>query len=99
MNLSFDEKTISGTVSTGSVKVFNTDGVTVDLKNINDASVAVEAMNKAKDDDDKDKNGGVLGLGGSAVAPVLVFAGVVAAAVILVIVHDNNRTNIVSPSR
>ncbi len=91
LSLSFDEKTISGTVSNGDVKVFNAEGVTVNVKN-----AAVEPMNNAQQDDNK---GGVLG-GGSAVGPVLVLAGIVAVAVILVIANDDNNNNtVVSPIR
>ena len=95
LNLSFDEKTISGTVSTGNVSVFNAEGVSVNIQNVNDANVAVVPMNKSrKDDDDKDN------AGGSAVGPVIVFSGIVAAAVILVLVHNKNETpRVVSPLR
>ena len=82
LNLSFDEKTISGTLSAGDVKVFNADGVDVKIQNFNNASAV--PMNNLKDDDDK----GILG--GSAVGPVIVFGGIVAAAVILVLVHNRN---------
>ena len=93
LNLSFDEKTISGTLSAGNINVFNADGVDVKIQNFNNA-LAVP-MNNRKDDDDK----GVLG--GSAVGPVIVFGGIVAAAVILVLVHnrDNNGVTVVSPIR
>ena len=59
LSLSFDEKTISGNLSAGSINVFNADGVEVKIQNFNNA-LAVP-MNNRKDDDDK----GVLG--GSAV--------------------------------
>lgn len=94
LNLSFDEKTISGTVSNGSVKVFNAEGVTVNVKNADNSAVASQATNAAQDNDD---DNGVLG--GSAVGPVLVFAGVVAAAVILVVVNNDDDNNVVSPIR
>ena len=94
LSLSFDEKTISGTLSAGDIKVFNADGVDVKIQNFNNA-LAVP-MNKGQDDDD-DK--GILG--GSAVGPVIVFGGIVAAAVILVLVHnrDNDGVTVVSPIR
>ena len=93
LNLSFDEKTISGTLSAGDVKVFNADGVDVKIQNFNNASAV--PMNNLKDDDDK----GILG--GSAVGPVIVFGGIVAAAVILVLVHNrnNNGVTVISPIR
>ena len=92
--LSFDEKTISGTVFAGSVKVFNAEGVNVNILNADGANVAAEPMNSAKKDDD-DK--GVFG--GSAVGPVLVFAGIVAVAVILVAVNNGDGKDIVSRVR
>ncbi len=95
LNLSFDEKTISGAVSNGSVKIFNAEGVTVNVKNADNSAVAAQSTNAAQDDDDD----GVLGLGGSAVGPVLVFAGIVAAAVILVVVNNDDDDNVVSPIR
>ncbi len=94
LTLSFDEKTISGTVFAGSVKVFNAEGVNVNILNADGASVAAEPMNSAKKDDD-DK--GVFG--GSAVGPVLVFAGIVAVAVILVAVNNGDGKDIVSRVR
>ena len=93
LNLSFDEKTISGTVSNGSVQVFNADGVSVNIKNADNSDVPAVPMNKKKDDDDK---GGVFG--GSAVGPVLVFAGIVTAVVIIVLVNNDNNS-VVSPTR
>lgn len=94
LNLSFDEKTISGTISNGDISVYNAEGVNVKIENTNNAKVAVAPMNK-KQDDDSDK--GILG--GSAVGPVLVFAGIVAAAVVLVIVNQDDDNSIVSPVR
>ena len=92
LTLSFDEKTISGTLVAGEAKVFNAEGVDVNILNLNNA--AVVPVNKAKDDD-KD---GVFG--NSAVGPILVFAGIVAAAVILVAVNRNDNNNlVVSPVR
>lgn len=93
LSLSFDEKTISGTVSNGDVKVFNAEGVDVKIQNANSTNVAVEPMNKKQDDDDK----GVFN--NSAVGPVLIFAGIVAAAVILVVVNRDDEDTVVSPTR
>ncbi len=92
LNLSFDEKTISGTVSNGDVKVYNAEGVDVKIQNANNANVVVAPMNKKQDDDDK----GVLG--GSAVGPVIVLAAIVAAVVIIVVVTRDDD-DIVSPVR
>ena len=83
LTLSFDEKAISGTLSAGEAKVFNAEGVSVNIENLNNAT-AVVPVNKAQDDDDDGF------FGGSAVGPVLVFAGIVAAAVILVVVNDDD---------
>lgn len=93
LSLSFDEKTISGTLSAGDIKVFNADGVDVKIQNVSNASVV--PMNKRQDDDD-----GVFG-GNSAVGPVIVFGGIVAAAVILVLLNndDENGVVVVSPIR
>ncbi len=95
LTLSFDEKTISGTLSAGRAKVFNAEGVDVKIQNL--AATAVAPVSKAQDDDDDDDDGF---LGGSAVGPVIVFAGIVAAAVILVIINDDEDSDIVvSPVR
>ncbi len=94
LTLSFDEKTISGTLSAGQASVFNAEGVDVQIENINNATTAVAPVNNAQDDDD---DSGIFG--GSAVGPVLVFAGIVAAAVILVVVNDDDDDSIVSPVR
>lgn len=97
LTVSFDDKTISGTLSAGRADVFNAEGVNVNIKNLGNATTSVVPMNKAQKDDDDD--GGFLGLG-SAVGPVLVFAGIVATAVILVIVNNDDDNNVVvSPVR
>lgn len=92
LTLSFDEKTISGTLVAGEAKVFNAEGVDVKILNLNNAA-SVVPVNKAQDDD-KD---GVFS--NSAVGPILVFAGIVAAAVILVVVNNDDDQRIVSPVR
>ena len=92
LSLSFDEKTISGTVSTGSVQVFNAEGVDVRIQNADSTNVTAEPMNKKQDDDDS----GVFS--NSAVGQIIVFAGIVAAAVILVAVN-NDGNKVVSPTR
>lgn len=95
LTLSFDEKTISGTLAAGNAKVFNAEGITVNIKNLGNATSTVAPVNKAQDDDDDD--GGIFD--NSAVGPVLVFAGIVAAAVILVAVNDDDEDTVVSPVR
>lgn len=95
LTLSFDEKTISGTLSAGRAKVFNAEGVDVKIQNL--ATNAVAPVTKVQDDDDDDDDDGFFG--GSAVGPVLVFAGIVAAAVILVVVNDDDDDLVVSPVR
>ncbi len=93
LTLSFDEKTISGTLSAGNAKVFNAEGVDVNIQNIGNATNSVAPVTKA-DDDDK----GIFH--NSAVGPILVFAGIVAAAVILVVVNKDDKGNlVVSPVR
>ena len=90
LTLSFDEKTISGTLSAGNAQVFNAEGVDVNIQNLGNATTSVAPMNKAQDDDDDD---GVFN--NSAVGPVIVFAGIVAAAVILVVLNDDDDEDLV----
>ena len=89
LTLSFDEKTISGTLSAGNAQVFNAEGVDVNIQNLGNATTSVAPMNKAQDDDDD----GVFS--NSAVGPIIVFAGIVAAAVILVVVNDDDDDDLV----
>jgi len=93
LTLSFDEKTISGTISAGQAKVFNAEGVDVKIENTNNATTEVAPVKNAQDDDD----GGVFS--NSAVGPILVFAGIVAAAIILVVVNDDDDSTVVSAVR
>ena len=98
LTLSFDEKTISGTVSAGRAEVFNAEGVEVKMQNLGNATASVVPAGKAQQDDDDDDDGF---FGGSAVGPVLLFAALVTTAVVLVVVNsdegDDNFT--VSPVR
>lgn len=97
LTLSFDERTISGTLAAGNAQVFNAEGVDVKIQKLGNATTSVAPLGKAQDDDDDDDDGF---FGGSAVGPVLVFAGIVAAAVILVVVNDDDDDNgVVSPVR
>ncbi|MGI8789078.1 MAG: hypothetical protein ACR2HG_15160 [Pyrinomonadaceae bacterium] len=93
LSLSFDEKTISGTLEAGQIKVFNADGVDVKIQNLNNANSAVVPVNTAKKDDDSGffKHG--------AAGPLLVFAGIVTAVVVIVLVNNNNNNTITSPVR
>lgn len=81
LSLSFDEKTISGTLSAGHINVFNAEGVEVNIQSLNNATTSVLPVNKARQDDDADGN--------SPVVPIIFLAGAVAVAVILVV--RNNR--------
>lgn len=93
LTLSFDEKTISGTLSAGNAKVFNADGVDVKIQDLNNSATAVAPISKAQDDDDD----GIFS--NSAVGPVLVFGGIVAAAIILVVVNDDDDDDTISTVR
>ncbi len=104
LSLSFDEKTISGTLSAGQIKVSNAEGVAVNIQTnaglvtneLNSAkSLTVNAEKAARQDDDD-----AAGDGNSALGPILVFSGIVAAAVILVLVNDDDDDDIsISPVR
>ncbi len=94
LTLSFDEKTISGTLAAGHAEVFNAEGVDVKIENLNNATTSVAPVNPRQDDDDD----GIFN--NSAVGPVLVFAGIVAAAVIIVLVNrDDEENRSLSPTR
>jgi len=104
LNLSFDEKTISGTLSAGQIKVNSAEGVQVKIQTnagliTNDANLAKSFTvnaESARQDDDDDADGD----GNSALGPILVFSGIVAAAVILVLVNDDDDDDIsISPVR
>lgn len=88
LTLNFSGNTISGTLTAGNIEVFNNDGVAVNIEKIeNGKSSVVPSARQNDDDDDK-----------SILIPVLVFAGVVGTAVILVLANrDNNSTT--SPTR
>lgn len=88
LTLNFSENTISGTLTAGNIEVFNNDGVAVNIEKIENGKSSV-VPSARKDDDDDDK---------SILIPVLVFAGVVGTAVILVLANrDDNSTT--SPVR
>jgi hypothetical protein len=96
LTLSFDEKTISGTLSAGQAEVFNAEGVEVKIQNLGNAATSVVPVNKAQQDDDN--NGGFFG---SATGPIIVFAAIVTTAVVLVVLNndDEDDTFTVSPVR
>jgi hypothetical protein len=103
LSLSFDEKTISGTLSAGEIRVSNAEGVEVKIQT--NAGLVTNESNLAKsftvnaekasrqDDDDKDGTDG-----NSPVGPLVVFGGIVATAVILVLVYNNDDEDSVAIS-
>jgi hypothetical protein len=102
LNLSFNENTISGTLSAGQIKVSNAEGVNVSIQTnaglvTNESTLAsnftVNAEKAARQDDDDDADGN------SALGPILVFSGIVAAAIIIVLVTRDDDDLIVSPVR
>jgi len=86
LTLSFDEKTISGTLSAGQAEVFNAEVVEVKIQNLGNAAASVVPVNKAQQDDD-DSGGGFFG---SATGPIIVFAAIVATAVVLVVLNNDD---------
>lgn len=95
LTLSFDEKSISGKLSAGQAQVFNAEGVTVNIENLDNANASVLPARQDDDDDD-----GIFGVGKGAIIPVLVFAGIVTTAVIIVVTNDDDDNNVVvSPVR
>ena len=98
LTLSFDEKSISGTLSAGNVEIFNAEGISVNIQKIGNAAAVVKPLNKQQDDDDDDNAGGIFG--GDVIVPVIVFAGMVGGAA-LVAIYGQEEDNIttVSPVR
>jgi hypothetical protein len=76
LSLSFSENNISGKLISGDVKVFNNEGVTVNIEN------AANAAQQTKKDDDDNNN--------SILVPVIIFGAVVGAAVIYVVTHNDD---------
>ena len=95
LTLTFDEKTISGTLANGNAQVFNAEGIAVNIQNLGNATSSVMPVNKSAQDDDDDDGT----FGGDATGPILVFAGIVAAAVILVVINDDDDEGVASPVR
>ncbi len=104
LRLSFDENTISGTLSAGQITVSNAEGVNVRIQTntglvTNESNLAsnftVNAEKAARQDDDDDDADG-----NSALGPILVFSGIVAAVVIIVLVNrDDDEDRPISPVR
>ncbi len=105
LNLSFDDKTVSGTLSAGQIRVSNAEGVAVKIQTnaglvankANAAGTFEASANSAARKDDDDANGG-----GSSLGPLLVLGGIVAAVVIVVFVSqrgDDTGDISVSPLR
>ncbi len=86
LHLSFDENSISGTLSAGEVEVFNNENVKVNIEKTGNAKVKA-----AQDDDDDDDN--------SPVVPLLIFAGIVTGVVVYVITKGDDDNRVVSPVR
>jgi hypothetical protein len=87
LSLSFNENNISGRLTAGDVQVFNNEGVAINIEN----ALTNLAVKSAQQDDDDDDDDGVL-------IPILIFAGVVGAAVAFVVTNDSDDT-VVSPAR
>lgn len=96
LSLNFTDKTISGTLSAGEIRVSNAEGVAVKIQTnaglvTNESNLAktytVNAESAARQDDDATKDGN------SPVGPIIVFGGIVAAAVIFVLVHNRDKDN------
>ena len=88
LSLTFSENTISGKLTAGNIEVFNNDGVAVNIEKIENGKSSVVPSARQNDDDDDN----------SILVPVLVFAGVVGTAVILVLANRNDD-RIVSTTR
>jgi hypothetical protein len=86
LSLNFTENTISGRLTAGDVRVFNAEGVAVNIEN----ALTNMPVKPAPDDDDDDDD--------SILVPVLIFSGIVGAAVIYVMTNGDDST-VVSPAR
>ncbi len=87
LSLSFNENTISGRLTAGDVKVFNNEGVVV---NIDNAMTNLPVKSARQDDDDDDDN--------SILVPLLIFGAAVGVAVVYIMTNNDDRP-IVSPAR
>ena len=101
LSLSFTDSTISGTLSAGEIRVSNAEGVEVKIQTnaglvTNESNLAktytVKADGATRQDDDATKDGN------SPLGPIVVFGAIVATAVILVLVYNNDDDGDVSIS-
>jgi len=88
LSLDFTENSISGRLTAGDVKVFNSEGVAVNIENAL-TNMAVKPA-KADDDDDDDDDMWI---------PILIFGGIVGAAVVYVVTNSGDDGSVVSPAR
>lgn len=78
LSITLSENNISGTLLNGDVKVFNNEGVTVNIENAGNSS-----SNKAQSGN---KN--------SILIPAIIFAAIVGAAVLFVVTNDDDNTTV-----
>lgn len=88
LSLNFSENNIAGKLTAGNIEVFNNDGVAVNIEKIENGKSSVIPSARQNDDDDDN----------SVLVPVLVFAGVVGTAVILVLANRDDD-EVASPVR
>jgi hypothetical protein len=88
LSLDFTENSISGRLTAGDVKVFNSEGIAVNIENAL-TNMAVKPA-KADDDDDDDDDMWI---------PILIFGGIVGAAVVYVVTNSSDDGSVVSPAR
>lgn len=87
LTLDFTENAISGRLTAGDVKVFNAEGVAVNIEN----ALTSLPVKPAQDDDDDDDDGIWI--------PILIFSGIVGAAVVYVVTNSSDDGGVVSPAR
>jgi len=87
LTLDFTENTISGRLTAGDVKVFNSEGVAVNIEN----ALTNLPVKPAQDDDDDDDDDMWI--------PILIFGGIVGAAVVYVVTNSGDDGSVVSPAR
>jgi hypothetical protein len=87
LSLDFTENSISGRLTAGDVKVFNSEGVAVNIEN----ALTNLPVKPAQDDDDDDDN--------DIWVPILIFSGIVGAAVVYVFTNSSDDGGVVSPAR
>ena len=88
LSLNFTENTISGRLTAGDVKVFNADGVAVNIEN----AVTNMPVKPRQDDDDDDDDDDIW-------VPILIFSGIVGTAVVYVMTQSGDDGTVVSPAR